>query len=108
MKTALWRPIVRRWFINTHGAKGRLSFAVVAFAAFVGCRGPGTDVILTTRLPVKAPSGQNEGIMYSMCTDMGKQKERPQDALKVGFVTDKGELVSERVVHCEKVRKAFR
>jgi hypothetical protein len=46
--------------------------------------------------------------MYSMCTDMGKQKERPQDALKVGFVTDKGELVSERVVHCEKVRKAFR
>jgi len=85
-----------------------LYFAVFACTSFIGCGGAGTDIITTTHLPLKGPPGQNEGIIYDMCTSMGRQKERPQDALKVGFVNDKGEVVSERIIRCQPVRKAFR
>ena len=81
---------------------------MLPLAAVVGCRGPGTDVILTTRLRMSAPPGQNAGIIYDMCTNMGRQKERPEDAVKVGFTSDTGDLISERIIRCEKVRQAFR
>lgn len=90
-----------------YGGRGRFSFAVIALAAFVGCSGPGTDIILTTRLPVEAAPGENERLMYEMCTHLGKQKERPEDALKVAFVNNSG-IVSERIVRCEEVRKRFK
>ena len=89
------------------GRRGGYPVGVIALVAFVGCGGPGTDIIATTRLPANAPRGQNEGLIYAMCTERGKQKERPEDALKVAFVNDTG-IVSERIVRCEKVRKAFR
>jgi len=101
----------RRWLgiIADMSTRSCLKAVAVMFAlmAGVGCRGPGTDIILPTRLPMSAPPGQNAGILYDMCTDMGKKKECPQDAVKVGFINENGEVVSERIVRCDRIRKAF-
>ena len=86
--------------------KGRL-LAVIAFIAFVRCDDPFTEVILTTRLRADAPPGQNEQVMYDMCTHLGEEKQRPEDALKVTFI-DKDGNESEQIVRCETVRKRFK
>ena len=84
--------------MNVYGAMRRLAVAVIAIAGFVGCGGDTTRIILTTRLPAGAPPGENERVMYAMCTNMGKEKEDPSDALKVTFVKPNGEAESEKTL----------
>lgn len=77
--------------------------ALAAFAA-VSC-GHGPDIILITVLPIDAPEGQNESLMYAMCTDPPHQ--RPDDALRVRFVNDRG-VVFEQTVRCEIARRKYK
>lgn len=90
---------------DSGGPRRRTTFVgAMTLLALVGCNGEGTDIILTTRLPMDAPPGQNEQVMYDMCTHLGKEKERPEDALKVKFVDSNG-VESERIIRCESVRR---
>jgi hypothetical protein len=78
--------------------------AILAVAGLVGC-GHKPEIILTTHLPIDAPPGQNEQLMFAMCTE--PSHPGPDDALRVGFVNGRG-IVFEQTVRCEIVRRKYK
>jgi hypothetical protein len=53
---------MRRWVVWT-------AFARAATGS--GCDGT-PDIAITTAIPINAPAGQNERLLYAMCSDVGR------------------------------------
>ena len=67
-------------------ARRMVLFTAIALAAFLGCDGK-PSIVITTALPIDAPPGQNERLLYIMCNDVGRHKN---DHIKVIYVKGKG------------------
>jgi hypothetical protein len=55
---------------------------VTSLVALVACDGK-PSIAITTALPIKAPTGQNEYLMHSMCEPVA---DRPNEHIKVIWV----------------------
>src|SRR5258708_39838233 len=82
-----------------------LLFAVISLLA--GCHRRSASV-METRLPAGAPAGENEQLMYAMCTGRGTENGAPADLLKVTYYKPGGATASTRTYKCSEVRKNYK